>query len=279
MKKIWVCGSSGMLGTYIVKLLPEGHISQKIDITDREAVSDFVRTNKITHIINCAAYTQVDQAEVEQSQAYQINAMGPQNLGISARKYGARLLHFSTDYVFDGKGNFPYKEEHSCCPISAYGMTKWAGEVKLLDELPKGCIIRTSWAFGHPGKNFVETMLRLMKEKEHLRVVFDQIGRPTFCKDLAEVALELLDEEGIYHFANASETSWFAFAKEIQLQASQLNFPLKAKIIEAIPTSEYPTPAKRPAYSTLDTKKIEKALGKAPRIWQVALHEYLKGIK
>ncbi len=281
MKKIWICGASGMLGSHFQRLLTKRMIDfvandyQEIDITNLDIVSEFVRKQKITHIINCAAYTHVDKAEVEQKEAYLVNAIGPHYLGIAGRRHGARVMHFSTDYVFDGKGRTPYTEEHYCTPIGAYGMSKLAGEVKLLDEYHHACVIRTSWLFGLPGKNFVETMLRLMSEREQLRVVADQIGRPTYCLDLAEAALDLLDEEGIYHFANAFETSWYQFAKEIHRQAQELEFPLKVKVIEPIPTREYPTPAKRPSYSTLSTRKIEQQLGRIPRPWQEALHDYL----
>jgi len=282
MKKIWVCGASGMLGSHFKRLLTQRDIpyvandSQEVDITDLEKVSDFVRVQKISHIVNCAAYTHVDKAEAEQKQAYLVNAVGPYNLGVAARRHRARVLHFSSDYVFDGKGHTPYLEDHYCTPISAYGMSKFAGEIKLMDELDHSCIIRTSWLFGIPGKNFVETMLRLMSEKEELSIVSDQIGRPTYCQDLAEVALELLDEEGTFHFANLFETSWFQFAKEIHRQANDLGFSLKVKRLEPIPSREYPTIAKRPAYSTLDTTKIESTLGRAPRPWQEALSDYLK---
>lgn len=282
MKKIWICGASGMLGSCFTRMLKERKSSfvandrDEIDITDLESVSDFVRARQITHIINCAAYTQVDQAEVEQRQAYLVNAVGPHNLGIAARRHGARVLHFSTDYVFDGKGRTPYSEDDPCTPLGAYGMSKLAGEIKLLDEHRHVCIIRTSWLFGYPGKNFVETMLRLMQEKEHLKVVFDQTGRPTYCNDLAGAALELLDEEGVFHFANSLETSWYQFAKEIHRQALGVGFPLKIKSLDPITTHEYPTIAQRPAYSTLSTKKIEEYLGYSPRSWQEALYDCLK---
>lgn len=281
MKKIWVCGASGMLGSHFKRLLNERKLTfiandyKEVDITNLEAVSDFVREQNITHIINCAAYTQVDQAEEELKKAYEINAIGPHHLGIAGRRHNAHVLHFSTDYVFDGKGRTPYTEEHQCSPIGAYGMSKFAGEMKLLDEHENACIIRTSWLFGFPGKNFVETMLRLMSQKEHLRVVSDQFGRPTYCQDLAEASLELLDESGIYHFANSFETTWFQFAKEIQRQACEMGLMLMIKEIEPIETKDYPTLTKRPAYSTLNTRAIESLLGSAPRPWQEALKEYL----
>lgn len=285
MKKIWISGASGMLGSHFKRLLTQHKISfiandyQDVDITQLDSVSDYVRMQKITHIINCAAYTAVDQAESEPKQAYLVNAIGPYNLGVAGRRHGARVIHFSTDYVFNGLSKTPYTEDHECAPISAYGMSKWAGEVKLLDEHKNACVIRTSWLYGLPGKNFVGTMLKLMSEKELLRIVADQFGRPTYCQDLAEAALNLLDESGIFHFANSVETNWHAFAKEIYHQALDLGYPLKVKEIEAIKTVEYPTPARRPAHSTLSTKKIEKLLGKAPRPWKEALHDYLKNYK
>lgn len=285
MKKVWICGASGMLGSHFKRLLSERQIpfvandSKTIDITNLDSVSEFVRVQKISHIINCAAYTEVDKAEAEQKQAYLVNAVGPHHLGIAGRRHGARVLHFSSDYVFDGKERAPYSEDHYCTPIGAYGMSKLAGEIKLLDEHSHSCIIRTSWLFGFPGKNFVETMLRLMNEKEELRIVYDQVGRPTYCQDLAEIALELLDEEGVFHFANAFETSWFQFAKEIHRQAKELGFPLKMKTLEPIPSHEYPTIAKRPAYSTLSTKKIEHYFGRVPRPWQEALYDYLTNLR
>jgi dTDP-4-dehydrorhamnose reductase len=285
MKKIWICGASGMLGSHFRRLLAERQVPfvatdrQTMDITDLDPVSDFVRVQKISHIVNCAAYTHVDQAEAEQKQAYLINALGPHHLGIAGRRHGARVIHFSTDYVFDGKERTPYSEEHYCTPSNAYGMSKLAGEIKLLDEHCDSCVIRSSWLFGVPGKNFVETMIRLMNEKEQLCIVYDQIGRPTYCQDLAEIALDLLDAEGIFHFANAFETSWFQFAKEIHRQAKEFGFPLKIKTLEPILSHEYPTVAKRPAYSTLSTRKIESYLGRMPRPWQEALTDYLVSLK
>ena len=285
MKKIWICGAAGMLGSHFKRLLTREAIPfiatdyPELDITNLEDVSDFVRVQKITHVINCAAYTQVDKAEMEQKQAYMVNAMGPYYLGIAGRRHRARVIHFSTDYVFDGMRNKPYSEESPCAPLSSYGMSKLAGEMKLLDEHEHACVIRSSWLFGYPGKNFVTTMLDLMRQKEELRVVNDQIGRPTYCQDLAEAGLMLLEEEGIFHFANALETSWYHFAKEIHRQAQELNFPLVLKHLNPIATAEYPTPARRPAYAALSTKKVEEVLGTSPRAWQHALKEYLTELK
>jgi len=285
MKKIWICGAGGMLGSHFERLLREKGVafvandSKQVDITDLEAVSNFVKAQKVSHIINCAAYTQVDKAESEQALAYQVNAIGPYHLGLVAKKQGARVIHFSTDYVFDGSGKKPFDETHPCSPLGAYGMSKFAGELKLLDVNPRACIIRTSWLFGLPGKNFVETMLRLMEKNASLRVVSDQTGRPTFCQDLAEAAFALCDEEGVFHFANASETSWYEFSREIYRQGHELGLLQKTCAIEPIPAKDYPTPAQRPAYSTLNTAKVESVLGYAPRAWQDALRDYLTQYK
>lgn len=282
-EKWWICGAAGMLGSHFVRTLRKRTIPfistdrQTIDITHLDAVSDFVRINGITHIINCAAYTNVDGAEIEQKKAYEINAKGPHNLAVAGRRHGANwLLHVSSDYVFDGRNStIPYSERDLCSPMGAYGASKLAGEIKLLDEYDNACIIRTSWLFGFPGKNFVNTMLKLMNEKETIKVVNDQKGRPTYCQDLVDASLDLVDHKGIFHFSNSFETSWYHFAKEIYKQALELGHPIITKNIEPISSAEYVTAAKRPAYSTLSTKKIESTIGKFPRPWQEALKEYL----
>lgn len=279
--KIWVCGSNGMLGSHFKKLLFERKIPfittshSQLDITELDPLSDFVRVQKVTHIVNCAAYTQVDRAESEPKLAYMTNAIGPHNLGIAGRRHRARVIHFSTDYVFDGKAKAPYMEENLCSPLGAYGMSKLAGEMKLLGEHSDSVVIRTSWLYGLSGKNFVQTMLKLMSERESLKVVEDQTGRPTYCQDLAESALTLLNAEGIFHFANAFESTWYGFAKEIYKQAKELGYPLITGSIDPISTADYPTAAARPIYSTLSTKKIESRFGVSPRPWQEALNDYL----
>ncbi len=286
MQKIWICGANGMLGSHFKVLCEKLKISyiatnrQQIDITELDAVSEFTRKQKISHIVNCAAYTNVDQAEHEPSNAYRSNAMGPHNLGIAARRHGARVIHFSTDYVFDGKQKTPYTEEDTCSPQSAYGLSKLAGEVKLLNEHKNVCLIRSSWLFGDVGRNFVSTILGLLSEKNEIDVVSDQVGRPTYCQDLAEAALKLLDVNGIFHFANNNETSWYKYALEIFNQAKALHFPIKTQIIRPIPSTEYLSATQRPAYSSLDTKKFQEQFGyKAPRPWPLALQECLTNLK
>lgn len=281
MKNIWILGASGMLGSHFERLLKSnnssfmGQEAERIDITDLNALRQFVQKHAITHIINCAAYTQVDKAESEAERAFQVNAIGPENLGIISKESGVKIIHFSTDYVFNGESATPYEEEHPCAPINAYGFSKWEGEKRLLKHAPNACVIRISWLFGHPGKNFVSTMLKLMREKEILRIVSDQFGCPTYCQDLAETTLKLLDHAGIFHYCNSSPTSWYHFANEIYHIARAYGMPLAVKSIEPIPTEQYPTPAKRPAYSTLNTKKLETLLQEKPRPWQEALKEYI----
>lgn len=278
---MWIVGSKGMLGSHFERMLERRNIpfvgerEQFVDITHSPSIEEFVNQHQVTHLINCAAYTLVDKAESETALASLVNGEGVANLGKIAKKKNLPLIHFSTDYVFDGLSQQPYEEDHPCRPVNAYGMTKWEGEVRLLQECPQACIIRTSWLFGYPGKNFVETILKLIQERETLKVVADQFGRPTYCEDLAEAALSLLKYSGVYHFANANQTSWYHFAQEIHHAAKALGLPLSLKTLEPISTVQYPTPAKRPAYSVLSTKKIEDVLPFKIRPWQEALKEYL----
>ena len=280
--KVWVVGSNGMLGSTLCRLLTLKKIDyvgtgRDVDITSLDAIDAFIEKNKsITHIVNCAAYTQVDKAEENESSAYAINVTGTHHLGLAARKHHLKMIHISTDYVFAGDATTPYDENSHCQPSGVYAQTKWLGEQKLLEVLDTACIIRTSWLFGLNGKNFVSTMLQLMQNRETIKVVADQMGRPTFCHDLADAIIGLLNHEGIYHFANAGATSWHTFATTIAEQSKQLGYPLMIKTIAPITTSEYPTPAKRPAYSVLNTNKIQNILNYKLRTWQESLFDYLQ---
>lgn len=265
-----------------------------LDIGDDGAVLEFAKSNQFSHIVNCAAYTRVDDAETQTEAAYRVNASGPGNLAIAAARIGASLVHFSTDYVFNGRNSAPYEEDAPGAPEGVYGRTKLEGERLILAQMPMDAssgprthLIRTSWLFGEGGANFVATMLKLMAERETLRVVHDQVGRPTYTADLAQAALCLAGinptaqaaDSGIYHFANAGETSWYGLAQGILALARDLGFALRAHTIEPVSTAEFPRPAPRPAYSVLSTTRYELATQRMPRSWQDALADYLKNIK
>ena len=284
--KLWILGAHGFLGSALCALCTEKQINfvatgkEEADITDLEHLRKFFKMHNVTHIINCAAYTDVDGAEKHSEQALLVNALGPKNIGIIAHENGLKIIHISTDYVFDGSLERPYTELDPCQPVdNIYAKTKWEGEKNLSHVCPSACIIRTSWLFGKGGKNFISSVFQKMKKEPSLKVVSDQRGRPTFAPDLALAILELLESTGIYHFANAGEVSRFEIATEIKKKAEELNIPLSCK--EIIPTTSdlFPTPAKRPGYSVLNTKKIESVLSHPPRRWTEALSEYLCAIK
>jgi dTDP-4-dehydrorhamnose reductase len=285
--KLWITGSKGFLGAALCVLCKERHVAfvgtskEEADITNLEHLKKFLEKQRgVTHIINCAAFTDVDGAEKNKEHAALVNALGPKNIGLVAKDIGANVIHISTDYVFDGSLKRPYTELDPCCPAhNVYAKTKWEGEKNLLEVCPSACIIRSSWLFGKGGKNFISSVFQKMQEVSFLKVISDQLGRPTFVEDLASIILELLSHSGIYHFANEGEVSRFEIAQEILKKASELHIPLMCK--EIIPTlsEAFPTPAKRPSYSVLNTKKIESLLGKPPREWTQALNEYLCAIK
>jgi len=283
VKNILVTGANGQLGSEIQKLANEYNKfafmftdAEDLDITEPQALTDLKKTNKFDFIINCAAYTAVDKAEEDISTATKINQTAVKNLVTFANQQNAFLLHVSTDFVFDGKKNVPYIESDPCKPVSAYGQTKYNGELEAL-EYERTIVIRTSWLYSLHGNNFVKTMLRLGQEKESLGVVYDQTGAPTFAGDLAKAILDIITisiekgnmPSGLYHYSNAGVASWYDFAHAI-MQIKQLKCKIKP-----ILTHEYPTPAKRPAFSVLNCKKIKSTFNLEIPHWQDSLNKCL----
>jgi len=285
---ILVTGSMGQLGSEIKELSSNYNYNfffttrDDIDITDKENIKSFCEKNSINVIINCAAYTAVDKAESDEINADLVNRKAVKKLSIVAKELNIKLIHISTDYVFDGKNFKPYVEEFQTNPQSVYGKTKLDGENELLDINPlNSIIIRTSWVYSYYGNNFVKTMLRLGKEKEELGVIFDQVGTPTYAKDLAIVILEIIQHSTfniqnssthteIYNFSNEGVVSWYDFAKEIMKMAK-----LDCKI-NPIETYQYPTPAKRPHFSLLNKSKIKQKFNIEIPYWKDGLDDCLK---
>jgi len=278
MKKILVTGSNGQLGRAINKVF-EGNNEIEIvntdvaelDITSIDATMAFVKNIRPYAIINCAAHTGVDACETDIENAYKINAIGPRNLSIAATAAGAKIVHVSTDYVFEGNGTRSYTEFDATNPQGVYGATKLAGENFVKEFSKEYLIIRTAWLYGD-GKNFVKTMLRLAETNDKVRVVGDQFGSPTSTAELARMIAHLLPTEnyGLFHGTCEGSCSWADFAKEIFRQAE------KNTEVEAITTAEYPTPAKRPAYSVLDNFMLKLTTDFTFAQWQDALTEYMK---
>ncbi|MDP7116341.1 MAG: dTDP-4-dehydrorhamnose reductase [Candidatus Woesearchaeota archaeon] len=270
--KILILGAKGMLGTDLKKLFPDAtaYDLPELDITDKQAVDKAFSTLMPEAVINAAAYTDVDGAESNEQQAYAINADAVKNIAEAAKKINAIVVHYSTDYVFEGKDKEGYKEEDYKNPLNVYGNSKSQGEDFLINETKQFYLIRTAWLFGKNGKNFVYTMMELGKTKPELSVVNDQIGSPTYTVDLARVTKQLLDEKkpfGVYHATNSGSCSWHEFACEIMKQAN-----LSPKVSPCT-TDEFPRPAKRPSFSILKNTKLPKL-----RQWKQALKAFMEEI-
>lgn len=271
-----ITGCNGQLGRELTARISNAIAtdSDTLDITDFDAVQKFVRENNIDTIINCAAYTAVDRAESDVDLATRVNANGPENLA----RTGCKLVHISTDYVFDGTSHTPYKTTDAANPTSVYGKTKLAGERAILQNNDNAIIIRTAWLYSLYGNNFVKTMLRLGAQRETINVVCDQIGTPTYADDLADTIVKILpqinrDTAGIYHYTNLGVCSWYDFATAImELGGRKCH-------VNAIPTSEYPTAATRPFYSVLDKAKIVKTFDITIPHWHDALRRCLPQIQ
>ena len=276
MKKILVTGANGQLGQCLQKISSQFEEfefiftdSETLDITNKEEVNDFFWQNAPDFCINAAAYTAVDLAETDIEKAFLVNADGTENLAEACAENNAQFIHVSTDYVFDGENNLAYTEEDFTNPLGVYGASKLAGDELALEVNPCSVILRTSWVYSEFGKNFVKTMLNLFATKEELSIVADQFGQPTNANDLAEAIMKIIKSEkitpGIFNFSNLGRISWFDFAEKI----AELS---EAKIkLNAIETSQYPTPAKRPKNSVLDLDKISKTYGVQLKPWEESL--------
>lgn len=292
MVKVLITGAAGQVGFELVKLAPAGfevvgYNSSELDITNALQVQQIVDEQAPALIINAAAYTAVDRAESDAERAYAVNEIGVKNLVEAALALGIPVFHISTDYVFDGTATEPYKETDLVGPAGVYGASKLAGEQVLISSGVKHIILRTSWVFGAEGNNFVKTMLRLGKERDTLGIVADQHGCPTSAASIANVLWQLAqkyvaDNElpwGIYHFSNSPATTWHGFASEIFKQAVEAGFLEKAPVVNPIKTRDYPTPAKRPAWSVMECSSLESLLGSGVPGWQQELSAVLKQLK
>lgn len=267
--RVLLTGAYGQLGRCLLDRVPAEWIllacgSAELDITDRPAVERVVKKFRPDVIINAAAYTAVDKAETDRIRAMKVNAIGPENLAIAAHQQGARLIHLSTDYVFDGSKKTPYTESDLPCPINFYGLSKWEGEKRVFSVLPDAVVIRTSWVFSEYGANFVKTMLRLAETRSEISVVNDQCGCPTYAGDLAQAIITLAsraEAAGVYHYCGDVAVSWCEFAQAIFVAAQ------RDVLVKGIGSEQYPMAAARPANSVLNTARIA-ALGIEASDWQ-----------
>lgn len=288
--RILISGANGQLGKELTRILNTGFAEigeipctlknadiintdvDNLDITNINDVLSFVENERPPVIINCSAFTNVDLCETDKDTAFNVNSLGPRNLAIAAQKVNTKLIHISTDYVFSGDGNEPYCEYDICNPQSIYGKTKYLGEQYVKEFCSKYFIVRTSWLYGYEGNNFVKTIMNLAEQRESIKVVNDQRGNPTNANDLAYHILKLVDsnEYGIYHCTGNGECSWYDFACKI-VEYANIN-------CEVMPctTEEFPRPAKRPSYSSLNNMMLKNTIGDKMRFWQDALKNFIK---
>jgi len=274
--RLLVVGADGQLGSDVVRLLSPtvdvtARVMDELDVTDRAALREAVEASRPEVVVNCAAYTAVDRAETEQDAAYRVNVLGARNVSQAARRVGARVVYFSTDYVFDGTASEPYDEEAPTGPLSVYGRTKLQGEQATREANPDHLILRLAWMYGSTGHNFVRTILRLARAKDELRIVDDQVGSPTFTEDVVHQLWTAIEDgcSGTYHCVNAGQASWHTFATRI-VHRLGLNVP-----VIAIHTVDYPAPARRPVYSVLANRKFELEQLNGMRPWEDALDDCL----
>jgi dTDP-4-dehydrorhamnose reductase len=287
---ILITGSNGQLGTELRYIFQDGFSElgkipdsliysnilnvdiEDLDITDNNALEAFFIKHKPSLVFNCAALTNVDGCELNEEAAFRVNAEGPRNLASTCQRYGARLIHVSTDYVFAGDGTVPYKESDTTNPNTVYGRSKLAGEQFVLDLCADSCVCRTAWLYGAVGNNFVKTMLRLAREKGELTVVGDQMGNPTSTVDLAYqlILLAVSSKTGVFHCTcNGPAVSWHTFAKRI-IEKAGLDIP-----VNICTTEQFQRPARRPAFSALDNERLHETIGDSMRDWREALDSFL----
>jgi dTDP-4-dehydrorhamnose reductase len=280
---VWLIGAGGMLGQEVKEIMqiqniPFVYTDLDCDITSYTSLENFARGKSITHIINCAAYTAVDRAEDEPEKAYALNALGPKNIAVLSAEINAVLVHISTDYVFDGSKKEGYNENEEPHPLSVYGKTKALGEKVIIEELTASFIVRTAWLYGKYGKNFVETMLKLMNERDEISVVNDQHGSPTYAVDLAKFIVWLIinkEPYGVYHFTNKGELTWYEFAEHIYRLGREMEIITSDCKIHAIASAEYPTKAIRPTWSKL----LQTKQNYENNHYLTALQQYLEARK
>lgn len=286
---VLITGSNGQLGRELAKNLANGYTElgpipeelqgaqvvcvdvDEMDITNYDAVVDLVEELSLDVIFNCAAYTNVNGCETDSDTAFRVNALGARNLAMAAERFGAKLIHVSTDYVFSGEGNTPRSEWDLCNPQSVYGKTKYLGEQYVRDFCKRYFIVRTAWLYGYEGNNFIKTIMRIAREKGSATVVNDQFGNPTNAADLAHHLLKLAvtEQYGLYHCTGTGECSWYDFACKI------VEYAGIPATVSPCTTAEYPTPAKRPAYSSLDNRMLRNTVGDEMRPWEEALRYFI----
>ncbi|WP_457587937.1 dTDP-4-dehydrorhamnose reductase [Ensifer canadensis] len=290
MRRILITGGTGQVGTEMLRHIWPDDIQlvaptrRELDLSDCESIGNFIAAGDFCGVINCGAYTAVDRAEDEVLTAWKVNALAPAALAVASKKRGIPIVHVSTDYVFDGLKNAPYTEDDPVAPLGVYGASKEAGEQGIRTGNPHHIILRTAWIFSAHGSNFVKTMLRLGKERSLIRVVNDQRGCPTGASDIASalrlITLRLTEDKGApvgtYNFVNAGGATWYDLAREIFEQRKGAGHEVPA--LEPIGTSEYPTPARRPANSRLATEKFRRDFDMKPRDWTAALQQVLASI-
>lgn len=278
---ILITGCNGQLGNEmqcLERLYPQHNFFntdvKELDVTDFEGVKRFVKENNIDGIVNCVAFTAVDKAESNQELCSLLNAEAPAFMAQAIEEEGGWMIHISTDYVFDGTNHTPYKEDEPTCPVSVYGKTKLVGELNVLKLCSKAMVIRTAWLYSSFGNNFVKTMLKLGKERDELGVIYDQIGTPTYARDLALAIFKVIEKgvvAGTYHFTNEGVTSWYDFTKAIHRLSG-----IKTCNVHPLRTDQYPTPAHRPSYSVLDKSKIKETFDIEIPYWEDSLEECVR---